>query len=195
MPGNAVGPVVKEGLETLIFRATVNQVNFRIVLRSARGWMDVQAAKISAILESFLDGQLGKVLVSKCDDLLLGYEQSELILSSVGELGQLNAGDLGAYRRGDVLNMSSILQKVLERWIRILAVLNVFERLEGRISVVSVSAKDMRRAVGAECGEVLEVANDTTPCGREGSRHHDTNPSHEPGLTYFTPFSFSHVGR
>lgn len=74
----------------------VNEMNLGITLGSSTGWVDMVSAKVASKVESLLDGQVCKVLISKGHDLALGDEESELILSGGSEFAQLNAGDFGS---------------------------------------------------------------------------------------------------
>ena len=54
--------------------------------------MDVVPAKVTAKVECFLDGQVGKVLGAESDDLALCHEARKLVLAGCGERGELDAG-------------------------------------------------------------------------------------------------------
>ena len=77
--------------------------------------MDMKAAKVLAEFLLLLGPDVLEVLVAEYYNTTLGYQQRELILLGVGQLGQLQARDLGADTRcqfGD-LQVGSILgQKV-----------------------------------------------------------------------------------
>jgi hypothetical protein len=47
--------------------------------------MDVMAAKVTAELEGFGDGQVGEVLVAEGDDFALCNEAGEFVFAGVGE--------------------------------------------------------------------------------------------------------------
>jgi hypothetical protein len=72
------------------------------------------STKVATEVESFFDGQVGEVLVTKSDDLALGDEQGELVFTGVAELGELDAGDFGAGRGGQVGDLGTFREEVLE---------------------------------------------------------------------------------
>lgn len=116
VPGDRVGSVAKEVEETLVGGTAVDQVDFRESFRGTTGkrsatnfstlgrwlgsvvpgWVNVQSSKISSKLQGLFDGKGSEILVSECDDLLLGHQQSQLIPALVVEAGELHATDLGA---------------------------------------------------------------------------------------------------
>lgn len=55
--------------------------------------MDVRAAKVASIIESFGNGEISEVLVAECNDFSFSYISSELIFASGSEFAELNTGD------------------------------------------------------------------------------------------------------
>jgi hypothetical protein len=139
MPRNAIGSVVEKRFEALVLSTAVHEMHFRVPFWSAGCWMDVQTSKISAIVQCLLDGQLGEVLVSKCHDFLLSDQQCKFVLAGVCQLRELDARNLSANGGGDVLDLDALWQQIWEGRIRVLAVLDMLEWLEGRISVATIS--------------------------------------------------------
>lgn len=104
-------------------------------------------AKVTAILESVSNGQVGKVLAPEGDDLALGDEAGELVLAGVAEGAQLDAADLGADGGRELVDGGGALwEQVGERGVCVLAVLVVLKGLEGRVLLLWVP-----------CGQVVEI--------------------------------------
>lgn len=190
VPGHRVGSVVEELEEGLVFGTAVDEMHFRISLGCSTAMgdqyenrpvlgdvglpcgVDVKATKVAAKLQSLLDGKGREVLVSECDDLLLGHQQGQLVFALVIELRQLYTSDFGTDRGGDVLDVAAFLQKVLERWVGVFAMFVVLKWFEG-----SVSDAVMLVSIG-RCPALSAISS-----RKAGA------------VTYFSPFSLSHTGR
>jgi hypothetical protein len=121
----------------------MDQVDFRISLWSAASRVDVMSAEVPSEVKCFLDGQIRKVLVSKCDHLALSNKQGELVLASLCEFAKLDASDLRADGRSEFLDLGAFDQEVFEGWIGILAMINVDERLKRRILLAVVPDREV----------------------------------------------------
>lgn len=87
-------------------------------------------AKVSSKLKSILDWEVGKVLISESNNTTLSNKESELVLSFLGELAELDTANLRSEQWCEVLLLNSLLEKVWEGWIGILSVVVVFKWLE-----------------------------------------------------------------
>jgi hypothetical protein len=96
MPSNRAHARLEKVLVRLITCTSMNEMNLWMTLGRTRGRVDVVTTKVSSKLESFRDGKVGKVLVSKGYNLTLGDVTSEFILSSIIETAQLDALNLSA---------------------------------------------------------------------------------------------------
>ena len=68
--------------------------------------MNMQTSIVFAELQPLLDAD---VLVTEKDDTTLGYQQSQIVLLLVSQLGQLNAVHLGTDMRRQVKDLLSII--------------------------------------------------------------------------------------
>ena len=83
----------------------MDEVNFWVALRSARCGVDVVTAEVATELQGFFDGEVCKVLVSECYDLLLGDEEGQLVFTSIVELAELDTVDFGADDGGQIIDL------------------------------------------------------------------------------------------
>lgn len=74
----------------------MNKVDLGEAFGASTGGMDVVSAKIAAPFQGLVDWEVCQILVTESHDLALGDVQRQLILARVGELGELDAPDLGA---------------------------------------------------------------------------------------------------
>lgn len=131
VPRHRAGPRVEQRVEQLVAGGPVDEVDLRVVRGRARGRVDVVPAKVAAVLEGLVDGQVGKVLVPEGDDLALGDEAGELVLAGVAQAAQLDAVDLCAGGGRVIGDSGAGRQEVGVGWIGILAVLIVLKVLQG----------------------------------------------------------------
>jgi hypothetical protein len=96
MPSNTAVAFSIKGIDLALVTVSMNQMNFGIALWSTAGWVDMMMAKITAKVQSLLDRQVGQILVAEGDNFSLSDEQGKLVLSSWGELAQLNSRNFGA---------------------------------------------------------------------------------------------------
>lgn len=80
-------------------------MNLWVTFRSAGCGVNVVASEVATNVESFLDVEVGKILVAECYDFLLGDKQCELVFASIGQLAQLYAMDLSADICGDIVHV------------------------------------------------------------------------------------------
>jgi hypothetical protein len=94
-------------LEVLLCRlvsgTSVYKMNLWETLWRTRGWVDMKFPEISTIVESLVDGQVGKVLVAKRYNLTLGNKSSELVLACRTELAELDTCNLSADRWSQIV--------------------------------------------------------------------------------------------
>lgn len=83
MPGDAGRVLLKQVLSGGVIRSAVHEMDLRMSFGAAIGGMDVQAAKVGAEIESFLNGQIGEILIEKYEDFSLSGKKGELILAGV----------------------------------------------------------------------------------------------------------------
>lgn len=100
--------------------------------------MNVMTTEVATKFDRVLDTKICKILVAERYHLLLRNEESQLILAGIGELTQLDTVDFGTNVGREISDLS-ILQKIRERWISIFAMLCVVERLQWRVSELTVS--------------------------------------------------------
>lgn len=93
MPSDTAITIGQEGLELTGITAAMNQVYLGVSLWGTASRVNVMTAEIAPEIQSFLDGQVSKVLVSEGDDFALGNEQGELILAGGRELAELNTSN------------------------------------------------------------------------------------------------------
>jgi hypothetical protein len=74
----------------------------------------------------------------------LSNKQGELVLASLCEFAKLDASDLRADGRSEFLDLGAFDQEVFEGWI---GVLNVDERLKGRILLAVVLDREVMRVL------------------------------------------------
>lgn len=146
VPGDGARARLEQAVEVGVARGAVHEVHLGEVLGRTRGRVDVVAAKVGAVVEGLVDGQVGKVLVAEGDDLALGDEAGELVLAGVGQAAQLDAVDLGADGGREVCDLGAGGQEVREGRVRILAVVVVIKVLERRVFLV-----------GVPCGQVIGI--------------------------------------
>jgi hypothetical protein len=60
----------------------MHEMNFRIPFWGSRSRMDVKTTKIPTIIESFIDGQVSKVLVPEGHHLAFSHKSGKLVLAS-----------------------------------------------------------------------------------------------------------------
>jgi len=86
--------------------------------------------EIPSELKSFLNGKVCEVLIAECNDLALCDKTGELILASVGQSAELDAGHFRTDGRGEVNDRGAFWQKVLEAEICVLSMLVMLERCQ-----------------------------------------------------------------
>ena len=74
----------------------MDKMDLRVAFWRTRCWVDMKTPEISAVIKSFVDGQIGEVLVPESHDFTLGYKSSELIFTRWAELAELYASDFSA---------------------------------------------------------------------------------------------------
>jgi hypothetical protein len=121
-----------------IVGSAMDKMYLRIPLGTASGGMDVQAAKISTVIECLLNGEVGEILVEKYEDFPLRNKESELVFAGVGEAAQLDAGDGRAGRRREIFFRHSRGEKIGEGLVGAEAVLDVSEGLQRGIFLLMV---------------------------------------------------------
>jgi hypothetical protein len=87
------------------------------------------STKVATKVQSLLDRQIRKILVSESNDLSLSNQQGELILTCIIELAQLHTPDLRAGGWSESADLGAFWQKALEAWVGIFAVLDVLKWL------------------------------------------------------------------
>lgn len=100
--------------------------------------MQVIPAKVTTELQSLLNRQVGKVLVTESHYLALGDKSGELVLSSIAERAELDSLDLCANRGSQVVHAHAIGEQVGIGRISVQPVLNVLKWLEGTVSLLRV---------------------------------------------------------
>lgn len=83
MPGNTSRVFEQQILSGGVIGSAVHEMDLGIPFGAAIGGMNVQAAEVGAEIESFLNGQIGKILIEKDEDFSLGGKESELVLAGV----------------------------------------------------------------------------------------------------------------
>lgn len=116
----------------------MDQVNLGMVFGGAGRRVDVVTAKVLAILQRVLDGDIGKVLAAERHDLALRNEACELVLARIAQGAELDASDLSPGGRGKVADCHAFWKQVRVRRIGILAVFDVFERLERGVFLLGI---------------------------------------------------------
>ena len=171
VPEDGAGTSPQEAVNGLVSGTSVDEVNFGVALRCSfsatcqpavlmdrftrpraavltRRRVDVVTAKIATKVQRLRDRQVGKVLPTERDDLALGDQARELVLSRIVQLGQLDTADLGANARCQVHNLGGILrEKVRERRIGVLPMLYMLERLERRILLGGIPRREIVRVL------------------------------------------------
>lgn len=142
----------------LVALAAVDELDFGVAGWRARGRMDVVATKVGAVLESFGDGEVGKVLVPEGNDLALRNVEGELVLGAVAERGQLDALDLGADGGRQVGHRGAGRQEVREGRVGVFAVLVVFKGLERGVSLLGIPSGQIVRVLRRRVSSRLLVA-------------------------------------
>lgn len=121
-------------------------MNLGKALRRSRGRVDVMATEVTAKLEGLVDGKVGKVLAAESNDLALGNVASQLVLSGVAELAQLDAPDLRTDGGRQVSDLSLTLgEKVGETGVCVLSVFYVLEWLQREVFLLGVPRGEVVR--------------------------------------------------
>lgn len=108
-------------------------MNLRMAFWRTRCRMDVKTAKISAKGKCLVDGEIRKILVAEYHDFVFCNKKSQLVLTDIVQIAQLDAVNLDTDIGCDIINLR-VLEKVRKGGISILAMLDVFERFQRRIS-------------------------------------------------------------
>lgn len=106
MPSNGVRSLFKEISRSGVICTSVDKVNLRIAFRSPGCRMDVVPTEVTTKSKRVFDGDVCKVLVAERYNFLLGDKECEFVLSSISQLGQLDAMDFSADICGNVGNCS-----------------------------------------------------------------------------------------
>jgi hypothetical protein len=86
MPGDGICPLFKEVSRRSVVSTAMDEMNFRVALRSTGCGMNVVSTEVSTKGECVFDWNVCEVLVAKRDDLLLGDEESQFIFPGIGQL-------------------------------------------------------------------------------------------------------------
>jgi hypothetical protein len=108
----------------------VNEMDLRVPFWCPTSGVDMVSPKIASKIESFLNRQVCKILISKCNDFTLSNEEGKLVLSGGSELAQLNTCDFGSDSRRELLNLRPFQKKIFEGWVGVFAMIDVCEWLE-----------------------------------------------------------------
>lgn len=86
-------------------------------------------SEIPAEVKGFLQWQIGKILIPKCNYFSLGNEESKLVLAGCIELAELHSRDFGADGGGELFDFAAFGEEILESWVCAFPVLGVCKRL------------------------------------------------------------------
>lgn len=128
VPGDAVCAFLEVVSGCRIACATMHEMYLGESFRCPGCWVDVGRSEVFCYLKGLLDWQIGKVLVPKCNDLLLGYEACKLVLSCITELTDLDTRNFSPHI-GRQVPYCCASEKVRECGIGILPRLDSLERL------------------------------------------------------------------
>ena len=95
--------------------------------------MDVAWSVVLGDIKGFLDWEIGEVLITEGNDLLLGDEKGELVLTSFAKFAELDALHFGTDDGSEVLDLGVVGEEVGKAWVGVFAVLNGLEVLVGRV--------------------------------------------------------------
>jgi hypothetical protein len=111
----------------------VNEMDLRVPFWCPTRRVDMVSPKIASEIESLLDGQVCEVLISKCNNFTLSNKKSKLVLSGSSKLAQLNTGHFGSDSWREPFDLRPFWEKIFERGIGIVAMVDVYEWLKRRI--------------------------------------------------------------
>jgi hypothetical protein len=119
----------------------MNKMDLRVAVWSTRCWVDMETPEISAIIKSFVDGQIGEILVPESHNFTLGYKSSELVFTRGAELAELDAPDFGTNRWSQIIGCDAWRKKFWKPWVGIVSMVSMFEGLKCRVFLVTPCRK------------------------------------------------------
>jgi hypothetical protein len=126
VPTDRSNPASKDPIIRVVTGAAVHQMDLRMALWGAWGWVYMGTAEEGSNLKSVGNGKPGKVLVAEGNNFALSDKTRELRLASIRKSADLDTTDLGPDAWSEMGDFDAVAEELrigwvsLKTWVRML---------------------------------------------------------------------------